>query len=128
MNTRRNIMKLLGISPVVGQSAMVELAKKIDNPVLAAASSLQTVAPGSPGKSPAERLLGKTLADEINQLLKVARHEREAMKAIRSASGGLDPDINCLRSVALTYKTRKQRERDYKEEMLIRKAGDLTWW
>lgn len=115
MSTRRAILQLIGSAPVVGASARAEIAAMLSSPAIAAAVALAgSGSCGGPAAIPQGP--GSHLGIIGKQLSRLRRSFDADMWAKRNVrTGGLDPDIACMRSVSHVNKAHAQIERDNAE-------------
>lgn len=127
MRSRRELMKLLGLAPVVVSSATAELAGLMASPTVAVASTLLGGGAQSIGHPlhPGQTTLGMELWKKIEDLRGDACRELDGRQAMRL--NGLDPDIAALKATSFSYKAQKQFERDM-EQMSFMAAVNRKLW
>lgn len=129
MNSRREIMKLLGLAPAAASSATASLIGLVASPTVRATAALSAgaVAATLPGGQPDRwGKLGPLLGKQFERLRRSHEDEMWSYRNMRP-QGGCDPDIEALRSVSRVNKARKQFERDQEGTNLLRQADDMMW-
>lgn len=127
MRSRRELMKLLGLAPIVATSATAELTSLMASPAVAAATALSSVGQG-PIQFPVsagESTFGKILGRKIEDLRCLAETEDVTRRELRV--DGLDHDIGCLKATSRSYKARKQIERDIEDGSFLRAVDRKIW-
>lgn len=127
MRSRRELMQLLGLAPVIASSATSQLAALMASPAVVAASSLASGAIESAGypESAAGSIFGKVLGRKLEDLRTKAEREMYDRRALRI--GGVDPDIAAIRATSFSYKAQKQCERDIDEQSFLIDVGRKLW-
>lgn len=134
--SRRQIMQILGLSPVIAQSASKELAAMVSSPAIKAAafaiggftgvgSDSSEGPPVGYGESPLTKLLGRQVVRRLDKLKQRAEGESWARKQIQKVR--FDPDISALKSVSRTYKARMQLEKEIEEMSFFNSVTDMMW-
>lgn len=125
MRHRRELLKLIGVSPIAAGAVQTNLAELISSPAVQAGVALTSMAhPTGPGESAAE-VLKRILQKQAKELLKDGQRLNEAKK---SARGGMfDADIAAMKSVSTINKQRLQMERDFEWESISDKGWDFVY-
>jgi len=124
MNSRRQILKLLGLAPSAAVGATAQLSALITSPAVATLGAVAL--PQTDGlAAPSYGRLGEIIGKQVSRLRDAANDEINAVRSVRA--GGLDADIECLRSVSRVNKMRKQIERDLEEFSILRQANQAMW-
>jgi hypothetical protein len=134
LESRRGIMKLLGLVPAVASGGAAQLAALVASPavkVAAAAGSLAGGASGNALEAPQPTgsrrgRLGEVLGRQIHKLRQQHDDQMWVLRHLRPP-GGFDADIDALRSVSRVNKARKQFERDAAGSDLIRQAESFMY-
>lgn len=126
MNSRREMLKLLGMAPVaVPITASAELTSLIAAPstqaALAAFGGAQNTMPTSAG----EGIFGKLLGRKLSFLRDLADHQAHNERAARIE--GLDHDIAAIRSTSRGYRVSKQLQRDSANAEMFQRASRTLW-
>ena len=124
MNTRRQILKLLGMAPAAATSATTELLAAVSSPAIFAASTASLGAQGGLPQ-PDYGKLGAILGKQIQRLRN--KHEAEIWSYRNARLDGLDPDIAALKSCSRSYKVRKQIDRERDASDLVERVNELMW-
>lgn len=125
--TRRQILRLIGLSPVAASSASAQLNGLMGGPtgalLSAASATVQSSLPGV--DNPVAKALGPTVFRRLAGLHQ--RVDRELWDARAIRQNGLDADIAALRSTAQVWKARKQFERDSEAFHLWTRLQGMLW-
>ena len=128
MLARRSFMQMLGITPVAAMNGKASLAKLVNDPLygIAANAAGSTLPAGMPQP---QSLIAKTFGAVVGREFDRARNRFDQELSYRSKlqAGGIDPDIDCLKSVSRNYKARKQLERDMENSSLFWKYQEMAW-
>lgn len=120
---RRQLLKFLGAAPFTIGSAAPMLKEHLASPILAVATTLGGGEPGAPIPAPQSPL--DLFRRTLQSLRKEAEDEYWAGRDIRQH--GLDADIAALKSTSMTYKVRKQLERDLEFKSLSPHAEERLY-
>lgn len=124
MNSRRQILKLLGLAPTAAASGASQLTALMASPGVGAAVAAAEVASAA-GAQSGFGILGPILGKQIDKLKRRADDEIWRKRDVRNAN--FDADIACMRSTSLAYKSRKQLERDYEDVEMQHKIQEMLW-
>lgn len=127
MHSRRKLMQLLGLAPIMATSASKELASLTQSSAVQTAIAALSVGAGNaegPGY-PGQGAFGNVLARQLQFWRSLAADESYAGRATRLE--GLDPDIAALRSTSRSYRVAKQLQRDANDAEFLARAERMTW-
>lgn len=130
MNTRREMLRIIGLAPAAVAGAGSQLGALVASPAVQAAAALgaanMNAASGGLGApQPSYGRLGAIIGKQVEQLRRQA--EDEAFHIRTARINGVDADIEALRSVSRVNKVRKQMEREMEMSGLLRKANEMMW-
>jgi len=126
MNSRRSILKLIGLAPAAAGSAASQLAPFLSSPAVVAATALAGSGGNTVGMPEVRRsVLGPLLEGQLRKLKRAMENETYIRQRVRA--NGLDADIAALRSTSRAHKERLQIERDIADDALLRHADHVMW-
>jgi hypothetical protein len=131
-NTRREIMKLLGVVPGAVPLASAELTAALKNPVATAAAAVAKTLPqpdrlGRDAQCKAARLFGKAFENKLRRLEQRSYGEMECRRQSRNRDG-FDHDLASMKSLSGIYRQKKQMDRDQETYDLIEQAREWLDW
>lgn len=123
MNTRRAVMKLIGVTPMAAGAAKANIAAMMDTAPAMTVGQANAVGTG------AAQTLGNYAKHpqhvyDLERQMQQEHHERERF---RLASGGIDPDIASMRSLSASYKAHKQIARNIEDVSVMEKFRRFIW-
>lgn len=123
MRHRRELLKLIGVSPIAAGAVKAHAAELLDSPAVAAAASVfqgaGTIYPGGQKSDPITAAIKKQVNSAMDSL--------EAELHYRVSMNGLDPDLACLKSVSAVNKYRIQNGRNFERSDLLYRARAFIW-
>lgn len=128
MNSRRELMKLLGLAPAAPIAAAAALKEAMASPAVATAAAVLSTSrsagfemPSSPGLT----RFGEKLFRHLGTLRQLSEDERNARRHMRDS--GFDNDIAAMRSTSMAFKVSKQLDRDREENQFFAATARQLW-